>query len=87
MPASWFVYMIETEAQKLYTGITTDPERRFQEHLNSPKGAKYFRSDRPVRIVFLESCRDRSHASQRERAIKKLTRARKLRLIPQATPA
>lgn len=77
----WFVYMIESEKGKIYTGITTDVERRFNEHKSKKCGAKFFHSDPPKRIVHVEEAKDRSEASKREAAIKKLTRAEKLKLI------
>jgi putative endonuclease len=72
----WFVYMIESVKGRLYTGITTDPDRRFSEHATGI-GAKFFRSDAPAKIVFLESHPDRSSASKREAMIKKLNKAGK----------
>lgn len=79
----WWVYMIETVSGKLYTGITTDVERRFAEHCSGPKnrGAKFFRSDKPKDIVYIEQCIGRSDASKREAAIKKLSRREKIGLI------
>jgi putative endonuclease len=83
MSQQWWVYMVETETGKLYTGISTDVERRFQEHCdrNSNKGAKFFRSDRAKALVFQEPCDNRSEASKREAAIKKLSRREKCVLI------
>lgn len=79
---SWFVYIILTAKNRLYTGVSTDPERRFIEHLCDPKkGAKFFRSDRPVKIVYLEECNDYSSALKREIAIKKLPTAQKRKLM------
>jgi putative endonuclease len=77
----WFVYIIEASDQSLYTGITTDPERRFKEHSSGPLGAKYFKGRQPVQILYRESCQNRSVASVREAEIKKLSRAQKLQLI------
>jgi len=77
---SWYLYIIQTEKNKLYTGIATDVERRFVEHLIGI-GAKYFRSDEPVKVVYCEQFSNRSEASMREAAIKKLSRAEKLKLI------
>ena len=78
----WFVYMILTEKKRFYTGIATDVERRFIEHLSdSKKGAKFFRSDRPVVVVYCEECANRSMASKRESHIKKMTRVQKEALI------
>lgn len=69
---NWYVYVILTTKGKLYTGISTDPERRFVEHLcDTKKGAKYFRSDSPVMIVHLEEYETMSEALKREAEIKK----------------
>lgn len=75
------VYILRCSDNTLYTGITTDIERRIDEHNNSPKGAKYTRNRRPVSLVYSEACEDKSIASKREYAIKKLTRAEKEKLI------
>ncbi|HIF17241.1 MAG TPA: GIY-YIG nuclease family protein [Cycloclasticus sp.] len=77
---SWFVYIIEGSDNSLYTGITTDLERRFQQHLKG-SGAKYFYGRKPVKIVYSENHEDRSSASVREAAIKKLSRQQKEKLI------
>lgn len=75
---SWYVYVILTSKDKLYTGISTDPERRFVEHLcDRKKGAKFFRSDSPVMIVHLEEYETMSDALKREIAIKKWSSAKK----------
>jgi putative endonuclease len=76
--------MVETQTGKLYTGITTDVERRFKEHcgqLGNKKGAKFFRSDAAKCVVYREPRENRSEASQREAVIKKLSRQSKVRLI------
>jgi putative endonuclease len=66
----------------LYTGISTDPERRFREHCGEGgRGAKFFRGDPAEAIVYREMVENRSEASQREAAIKKLRRHAKDRLI------
>jgi len=77
----WYIYILKCSDDSLYTGITTDLNRRVEEHNNSLKGAKYTRSRRPVELVYFESCRDKSSATSRELGIKKLTRAKKLELI------
>lgn len=77
----WFVYLIRATDQSIYTGITTDVERRFNEHLNGRAGAKYFRGRSPEKVVFVEGGHDRSSASIREAQIKKLSRQHKLDLI------
>ncbi|MCP4523856.1 MAG: GIY-YIG nuclease family protein [Candidatus Gracilibacteria bacterium] len=65
----------------MYTGITTDINRREQEHNSSDKGAKYTKIRRPVKIVFSSSVPDRSEASKLEIKIKKLKKSEKLLLI------
>ena len=77
----WIVYMIESLSGKIYTGISTDPDRRFEEHLFEKTGAKFFRGDPPSSIVFREVYGNRSEASKREYSIKKMPRKKKLLLI------
>jgi putative endonuclease len=77
----WFVYIVECADNTLYTGITTDINRREEEHNSSEKGAKFTKMRRPVKIVFTKECENRSEASKLEYAIKKLTRINKLDII------
>lgn len=84
----WYVYIIRCSDASLYTGITTDVERRFAEHGNHKgkqkgvkKGAKYFRAKSPEAIVYVEGGHTRSSASQREASVKKLSRQEKLLLV------
>lgn len=77
----WYVYVIKCSDNSLYTGITTDINRRVNEHNTSNKGAKYTKTRRPVELKYYEEFTDRSTASKREYAIKKLTRKQKLNLI------
>lgn len=81
MEENYSVYIIETTCGKLYTGVSTDPVRRFDEHLSGNKGAKFFRSATPKEIVYLESGLDRSSALKREIEIKKMTKKQKLTLL------
>ncbi len=76
----WQVYIILCSDNSLYTGISNDVERRYREHA-SQRGARYFRGRQPKQLVYLESGHDRSSASQREAAIKKLQRSDKERLL------
>ena len=78
---NWIVYILECNDKTLYTGITTDLERRVEEHNNSDKGAKYTAARRPVRVVYSEQLDSRSSATQREMQIKSLTRDQKQNLI------
>ena len=83
----WYTYMIRCEDGTLYTGVTTDLERRFKEHSGEKKsGAKYTASHRPVRYEAAWSSENRTSASKLEYRIKKLGRAEKLRLIGGETP-
>ena len=81
-PKSWWVYMVQTQGGRLYTGITTDPKRRFKEHCAGGKlGARFFRTDPAYAIAYVEPHLDRSAASKREAIMKKLTRQKKLLLV------
>ena len=77
----WYVYIVECADGSLYTGISTDVQRRLLEHNFSSKGSKYTRSKRPVRLVWSKEVADRSEASIEEYRIKKLSRKKKLALI------
>jgi putative endonuclease len=79
---SWYVYILKCSDNSLYTGVTTDIERRIDEHNHcAKKGAKYTRVRRPVHLVYQEVQTCRSSACKREAEIKKLTRPQKLNLI------
>ena len=78
----YYVYILKCADNTLYTGITTELERRIDEHNGSDKGAKYTRVRRPVSLVYSEEYSDRSNASKREYEIKKkMSRDEKLKLI------
>jgi putative endonuclease len=76
----YFVYIVECVDQTLYTGWTTNVERRLKIH-NAGRGARYTRERGPVRLVYLEEVSSRSAALKRELAIKRLQRADKLKLV------
>ena len=80
MDNTWKVYILRCSDGSLYTGITTDFEKRISAH-NSGKGAKYTRSRRPVELVYQEDCADHSCALKRELEIKAMKREQKLKLI------
>jgi putative endonuclease len=78
----YYVYIVKCADKTLYTGISTELERRVEEHNTSEKGARYTRARRPVSLVYSESYPDRSSASKREYEIKKkMSRAKKLEMI------
>jgi putative endonuclease len=77
---NWFVYILECSDGSLYTGITTNIDRRVKQH-NLKKGAKYTKSRTPVKLVYFKDDFDRSSALKEEFRIKKLSRKEKLLLI------
>lgn len=80
--SNWFLYMVEYADGRVYTGITTDVERRFAEHSSSgPKAAKALRGKGPLKLVFQQPMDNRSEASIAESAIKKLSKSDKRLLI------
>ena len=78
--SGWWVYILRCGDGTLYTGMTDDPERRLAAH-RSGHGAKYTRGRGPLELVYSEACGTRGDALRREAAIKRLPRAKKLRLI------
>jgi len=80
----YFVYILACKGGSLYTGITIDMKRRFNEHKNG-KGGNYTRSHEVQKIVFTEEHPNRSSASKREAHIKSLSRTQKLELARRKT--
>lgn len=76
----YFLYILRCGDGSLYTGITTDVEKRLQTH-QSGKGAKYTRGRGPLAVVYRELCGDKPTALRRELEVKALTREQKLALI------
>jgi putative endonuclease len=76
----WYVYILKCADDTLYTGITTDVNRRLNEH-NKGTGAKYTKTRLPVVLMAVSEASDRSEASKEEYRIKQLTRKEKLLLI------
>jgi putative endonuclease len=77
---NWQVYIILCSDDSLYTGITTDMERRFLQH-EQGRGAKYFRGRKPLRVIYREDGHSRSSATRREAGIKAMSRPDKLGLV------
>lgn len=77
-----FCYILKCSDGTYYTGWTTDPTRRAMQH-NAGYGAKYTRSHRPVRLVYVEELPDRGSAMRREVQIKRMKREGKEKLINQ----
>ncbi len=78
----WYLYILRCGDGTLYTGITTDVEKRLAAH-RSGKGAKYTRGRVPLELCYRETCGSHSEALKREWEVKKLTRERKETLINQ----
>ena len=76
----WYLYILRCKDGSLYTGITTDVEKRLEAH-HSGKGAKYTRGRAPLELVYQESCGSHSNALKREAEIKKLPRTAKELLV------
>ena len=76
----YFIYLLECSDKSIYTGITTNVERRFEEHKRG-KGGHYTNAHGAVKILYIEKVKDRSAALKREIEIKKLSREEKLALV------
>ncbi len=77
----YYIYILKCKDKTLYTGITTDLDRRVTEHNTSKLGARYTSARRPVKLIYSEKFKNRSSASKEEARIKKLKRADKLKLV------
>lgn len=81
MNGGWFLYVVRCSDGSLYTGVTTDLERRIREHNTSKRGAKYTRSRRPVELVLSMPYSSRSEAQKAEAGFKKLRKKEKEKVI------
>ena len=78
----WHVYILKCADNTLYTGITTDLERRLKEHnAGKVKASKYTRSRLPVKLVYREKFATKASALKREYRIKLMAKPEKLSLI------
>lgn len=77
---TWFVYLIRCGDGTLYCGIALDVEARLKQHQEG-KGAKYTRGRGPLVLVYREACGTKAEALRRERAVKALSRDRKVALL------
>ncbi|MBQ8236884.1 MAG: GIY-YIG nuclease family protein [Oscillospiraceae bacterium] len=76
----WYLYILRCGDGTLYTGITTDVEKRLEAH-RVGKGAKYTRGRGPLEVVYREVCGTHSEALRRELAVKAMPREEKQKLI------
>jgi len=78
----WSLYLIRCKDGALYTGITTDVDRRFAEHQSDDrKGSKYLRGKAPLTLVLEEKVGSRSLASKAEGKVKRMTKIKKEMLV------
>ncbi len=79
---NWFLYLIRCKHGRLYTGITTDIERRFEEHKGiDRKGSKYLRGKTPLKLVMKKKIGNKSLALKIEAKVKKLSKVKKELLV------
>lgn len=76
----WYLYILRCGDGSLYTGITTDVEKRLEAHRQG-RGAKYTRGRGPLALCYRECCGSHSQALRREAAVKALSREKKLQLM------
>ena len=87
MPEPWSVYLLQCADGTLYTGVARDLQRRLRQHNGELAGGpKYTQGRRPVQLLWSADAADRSTAQQREAAIKRLSRTRKLQLAGASRP-
>ena len=83
MADGWFVYIIRCADSSLYTGITTELERRTADH-SAGRGARYTRGRGPVELIAWAGPMSRSQALKWEYRIKRAPRARKIDVLAAA---
>ena len=80
--SGWYLYLVRCHDGTLYTGISTDVDRRFAQHqVGGNEGSKYLKGRGPLTLVFEEKLSSRSVASKIERKVKKMSKARKEKLV------
>ena len=85
--SDWFVYMMRCADNTLYTGITTDVERRLKEHNGENSVTRYTRARQPVELAYQENAASRSEALKREAQLKKLKKDEKEVLLNLIKPS
>lgn len=80
--SNWYLYIVQTAGGTLYTGISTDPQRRLRQHSGElAGGAKALRGKGPLTLVYCQNLSDKTTAAKAEYQLKQLPRAAKLALI------
>jgi len=79
---TWYLYVVRCDDDSLYCGISTDVERRFQEHQSmGAKTAKYLRGRGPLILVYKETIGTRSEAQKAEYEFKQLSKNQKEKIL------
>jgi putative endonuclease len=76
----WHLYLVRCSDGSLYTGISTNVQRRFDAHQKN-RGARRLRGRGPLELVYSHAIGDRARALQIEYRVKQLTKAEKERLV------
>ena len=76
----YFVYILLCNDSSFYTGISNNPQQRFQDHKDG-KGGRYTRTHKPVKIIYLEKSGSKSDALKREAQIKGWSREKKIKIL------
>ena len=85
---NWYLYMVQTSNGLLYTGISTDPQRRLRQHSGElAGGAKALRGKGPLTLVYQQPVADKSTAAKAEYQLKQLSRSAKLALAASYNPS
>jgi putative endonuclease len=80
--SDWYLYLIRCRDDTLYTGISTDVDRRFAQHRSEGySGSKYLKGRGPLSLVFKEKLGSKSLALKVEYRVKRMTKARKEKLV------
>ena len=81
----WYLYVLRCSDNTMYTGVTTDINRRLDEHNTGSRGAKYTRKRLPVKLIYWVAFSDQSSAQKAEYKFKKMTRKQKEKIIYEAS--
>ncbi len=74
----WYLYMVRCADGSVYTGVSTDVQRRWKEHQRGgSRAARYLRTRRPVDLIFSAMIGDKGAALRAEHAIKQLEKQQK----------
>ena len=81
----WFLYIAQCRTSELYVGIAKDVQKRVERH-NKGRACRYTKFRTPVKLIYSEYCGEYASAREREREVKKFSRAKKLALLKDLSP-